>query len=84
MTKEAFYAVRLGRKPGIYSDWAECSSQVTGFKGASFKKFSTFQEASDFIKTNTKTIPNPTTSTQITKSNKRKNSKQKHNQGLII
>jgi hypothetical protein len=32
---QKFYAVREGKKPGIYSTWEECLSQVTGHKGAS-------------------------------------------------
>lgn len=34
-----FYTVRKGRKPGVYSTWAECEAQVKGFKGAEFKSF---------------------------------------------
>lgn len=32
------YAVKVGRVPGVYATWAECSKQVTGFRGAEFKK----------------------------------------------
>ncbi|KAI6242845.1 Ribonuclease H [Aphelenchoides fujianensis] len=44
-----FYAVREGRKRGIYDTWDECKSQVDGHKGAQFKKFRSRQEAEDFI-----------------------------------
>lgn len=30
MPKSAFYAVKKGRVPGIYSTWDECSAQVKG------------------------------------------------------
>ena len=40
-----FYAVKIGRNPGIYNSWAECQQQVTGFKGAIFKSFKTKEEA---------------------------------------
>ena len=33
--EQKFYAVRAGKRPGIYNTWEECLSQVTGFKGAS-------------------------------------------------
>jgi hypothetical protein len=33
--EQKFYAVREGKKPGIYNTWEECLSQVTGHKGAS-------------------------------------------------
>ena len=32
-----YYCVAAGRVPGIYGSWSECSSQVTGFRGAIFK-----------------------------------------------
>ena len=44
----AYYAVRVGRKPGVYRDWQECGLQVDGFKGAVHKKFSTADEAYAF------------------------------------
>ena len=29
-----FYAVKIGRKPGIYNSWDECKMQVDKFKVA--------------------------------------------------
>lgn len=29
-----FYAVQVGRRPGIYTSWNECMEQIRGFKGA--------------------------------------------------
>ncbi len=43
------YAVKVGRTPGIYATWAECSAQVNGYPGAIFKKFTTLAEAQIFI-----------------------------------
>ena len=40
-----YYAVRAGRKTGIFETWDECRAQTTGFKGASFKSFPTLAEA---------------------------------------
>lgn len=45
-----FYAVKNGRKPGIYYTWDECKAQVEKFKGAIYKSFSTIEEAKVFIK----------------------------------
>lgn len=45
----SYYAVRLGRVPGIYSTWDDCKKQTEGFKGAKFKKFPTEKEALEFI-----------------------------------
>lgn len=47
--KKYFYAVRSGRKIGIFNTWDECNAQVKGYKGAEFKKFSTKEEALSFI-----------------------------------
>lgn len=42
-----YYAVWVGRKPGIYDNWNECKEQVDKFPGAKFKKLvaKTFKEA---------------------------------------
>ena len=44
-----FYAVHKGRTPGIYKDWPSCNQQVMKFSGAVFKKFSTQEEANQFL-----------------------------------
>lgn len=48
MTKK-FYAVKIGKTPGIYETWSECQSQINGVSGAVYKGFSTRQEALAFI-----------------------------------
>ena len=40
-----FYAVKRGRKTGLYTVWAECAAQVKGFQGAVYKGFMTEEEA---------------------------------------
>lgn len=47
--KRAFYAVKIGRKPGIYFTWAECKAQVHAFKGALYKKFEDREGAEAFM-----------------------------------
>ena len=44
-----YYGVRIGRNPGIYTDWNDCKNSVTGFKGAQFKGFKTLKEAEDYV-----------------------------------
>ena len=44
----AYYAVKVGRNPGVYKTWDECNSQVNGFPKAIYKKFSTLEEAEIF------------------------------------
>ena len=43
-----FYAVKVGKKPGIYNTW-DAQAQVIGYSGAVFKKFPTSAEALSFI-----------------------------------
>lgn len=44
-----FYAVRSGRKPGVYTTWDDCAAQVKGFSGAEYKRFATKPEAERYI-----------------------------------
>jgi viroplasmin and RNaseH domain-containing protein len=39
MAKKQFYAVAVGKQPGIYKSWYEAEKQVNGFKGAIFRGF---------------------------------------------
>jgi ribonuclease HI len=43
------YAVRKGRKTGIFRSWEECKEQVDGFAGAEYKSFKTEGEAQDYL-----------------------------------
>ena len=47
--KKKYYAVKIGRIPGIYQTWAEAEPQVKGYAGAIYKSFSTMDEAEHFI-----------------------------------
>lgn len=47
--KKYYYAVKDGKKIGIYNSWPECEIQVKGYRGAVYKKFSTYEEAFEFI-----------------------------------
>lgn len=60
MAKKNFYAVKVGKVPGIYKTWPECQANTSGFPGAVFKGFETLAEAEDFMAgaTNTTTVPN--------------------------
>lgn len=44
-----YYAVKKGKKPGVYRTWDECKAQTDGFSGAIFKSFKTKEEAEAFI-----------------------------------
>ncbi len=45
MPKQKYYVVWKGRKPGIFTSWAECEKQVKGFVSAEFKAFGSLSEA---------------------------------------
>ena len=51
MAKKKFYAVKVGKIPGIYSTWNECEAQVKGVSGAKYKSFATLKEAEEFFHT---------------------------------
>lgn len=44
-----YYAVKVGRIPGIYQTWDETKEQINGYSGAVYKRFATYQEAKQFI-----------------------------------
>jgi ribonuclease HI len=53
MAKKKYYAVAVGRQPGIYTQWfgeGGAQVQVFGFQGARYKGFETREEARDFIR----------------------------------
>ncbi len=53
-----YYAVRKGKKPGIYQSWEKCKQQVNGVPGAEYKSFLTESEAKNYL--NHKKSPTPT------------------------
>ncbi|GAA5904926.1 ribonuclease H family protein [Sporobolomyces salmoneus] len=62
-TKPGFYAVKVGRVPGVYKTWDECKAQVNGFQGGKHKKFPTLGEAQAFVNGS---APTPTASSSST------------------
>ena len=66
MAKKKYYAVAVGRNPGIYYEWYGkdgAEVQVTGFPKALFKGFPSLKEAEQFLKNagkkKTQTQPKP-------------------------
>jgi ribonuclease HI len=45
-----YYAVRIGRSPGIYLKWQECQQQTNGFSNAKFKSFTRRIDAESYLK----------------------------------
>ena len=48
-----YYAVKVGRNPGIYMTWDECKEQVNKYPKAEFKSFTTMEEAHAFMENKT-------------------------------
>ena len=43
------YAVKVGKKTGIFKTWEECKKQVEGYSGAKFKSFKTIEDAKKYL-----------------------------------
>lgn len=44
-----YYAVKVGKTTGVFNNWEDCKKQVTGFSGAIYKSFPTFEEAKEYL-----------------------------------
>lgn len=44
-----YYAVKVGRKKGIYNTWDECRKQVYGFSGAKYKSYENLNDAKKYL-----------------------------------
>ena len=47
--EQKYYAVKVGKKPGVYRTWDECKSNTHKYPGAIFKSFKTMDEAYEFV-----------------------------------
>ena len=47
---QLFYAVAVGRSPGIYGDWASAQKQVDRYPSNTHKRYETLDEAKEFMK----------------------------------
>lgn len=52
MAKKKYYAVRKGKRTGLFETWDECKAQTDGFSGAEYKSFSTKEEADEYLNGN--------------------------------
>lgn len=66
MAKNNFYAVKIGRIPGIYTTWDECKKQVDKFPNAIYKGFVMHEDAEEFLGINEKNINSEVSITQKT------------------
>jgi len=49
MAAKKYYAIAVGRHPGIYDNWAQAKLQVMGYPGARYKGFATRVEAESWL-----------------------------------
>lgn len=49
MAKKKVYAVRKGKKTGIFQTWNACRASVDGYPGAEYKSFLTREEAEAYL-----------------------------------
>ncbi len=47
--EQKFYAVKVGKTPGIYRTWDECKEMTHGYPGSIFKSFKSLREAAAFM-----------------------------------
>lgn len=52
-----YYAVRVGRQPGIYETWSECREQVEKYSGAKHKSFEDRAAAEAYIAQQEEPVP---------------------------
>lgn len=63
------YAVRKGRKTGVFNSWHECQIQVKGYQGAEFSSFKTIDEAMLYLKMQKREIVNIESNEKINSDN---------------
>lgn len=44
-----YYAVKVGKKPGLYTSWDDCKMQVNGYPGAIYKGFDSLKDANEYL-----------------------------------
>lgn len=49
MAEQKVYAVRKGRKTGLFYSWPVCQEQIKGYSGAEYKSFKSMQEANAYL-----------------------------------
>lgn len=60
-----YYAVKNGRKTGIFTTWDECSEQVLGFLNAQYKSFNNLEDANNYLNEIVKTFDDNVTKAYV-------------------
>ena len=57
-SKNKYYAVKNGRRTGIFKTWQECQKHTTGFSRAEFQSFTTISAAENYLRNSSpNTVP---------------------------
>lgn len=49
MAAKKVYAVKKGRKTGIFKNWEDCKASIEGFSGAEYKGFKSLEDANAYL-----------------------------------
>ena len=49
MAPKKYYAVKRGRKPGIYFNWPDAKAEVDAYQGAVYKGFTSLKDAEEWL-----------------------------------
>ena len=79
-----FYAVKKGKKPGIYKSCLDCQEQVKGFSGAIYKSFASLEEAEAFIKSGSTSVSKAWQGEEVRWLNKDGKSEQEDGDTMIV
>ena len=66
MNNEKYYVVKKGHHIGIFKTWGECKKSIEGYKNPIFRKFDTFEEATEFFKNGSNSNISITAQSQLT------------------
>lgn len=44
-----YYAIKTGKKTGVFTSWDECKEYVSGYPNAEFKSFSSLEDANNYL-----------------------------------
>lgn len=84
MARQKFYAVRRGRKPGIYMNWEECEKMTTGFHGNQFKSFNSMAEAKLYMQSASTSSNLPASTSNVSKVSTKVKSNSKPERGIAL
>lgn len=62
MSSKKYYAIKRGRKTGIFNSWNECKSNIEGYSNAIYKSFTSYEDAKKFLYNDNTSLSNTETS----------------------